>query len=171
MLSWSNALHLLRECGLDESRIAHSVGVSKAAFELACAIKRKNPDAPCNPEKVRIGALLHDIGRSRPGDHELNSVAVLRERGLDDLAGIVMHGTLYEASILRNQPNREYLPASLENKIVAWADTRFRLSPVTIEERIAEVEKRRAGEEEKIAALRMARERYMALERELMGLR
>jgi putative nucleotidyltransferase with HDIG domain len=170
MIDESGALALLRRHGMDEVRVRHSQGVAMFAYRLAARIRRRHPELPLDPAKVKAAALLHDIGRTRDGPHEANSVAILREEGLGDLADIVMHGSYYEIQKLRGQDDPSLLPSSLEHKIVAYADTRFRLNVVSVAERMAEIVKRRAADREKVESVRMALPRYQALERELMEL-
>ncbi|MBD3391892.1 MAG: HD domain-containing protein [Chitinivibrionales bacterium] len=171
MISPEQGVELLEKHGISERRIRHSLGVAEIAHGLAVEIASRNPGINVNPEKVRIAALLHDIGRSRKaGDHVLNSIAILREEGLDDLAEIVMHGSAYEEALLRGIDDPSLLPDSTENKIVAYADTRFRLSGITMQERLAEAAQRRADKPDKIKAIDMARPRYQALEEELRAL-
>ena len=161
---------LLDKYGLPPECLAHCRGVSRIAYETAVTIRRHNPGLNIDVNKVKLAGLLHDIGRSQPGDHECNSVGILHDEGEHELAEIVMHGTLYEAYQLRGQERPELLPRSVENKIVAYADTRFRLSPMTLEERIAEIRIRRADDRGKIQSLRKAVPRLQALTREIESL-
>lgn len=168
--NYDQALKLLRTRGMSKKRIAHSIGVADTARDLARRIARRHPALPLNAEKVRVAALLHDIGRTREGDHELNSVKILREEGLEDLAAIVMHGTFYEIQRLRGIEDPRLIPQSLENKLVAYADARFRLKPVTLKERFDDITARMAGDEEKSESVAMALKRFVSMEREIMGL-
>jgi HD superfamily phosphodiesterase len=170
IISEQQALDLLIKYEIPEDRIAHSKGVAQFAFNLASKILEKHPLLPVSPPKVKIAGLLHDIGRSQPGDHEVNSVHILRDLGLNEIACIVIHGTIYEMMKLRGEDRPELLPRTLENKIVAYADTRFRLEPITLKERIDEISVRRKDEPEKMASLTMAAPRFYALEKELQDL-
>jgi putative nucleotidyltransferase with HDIG domain len=170
LISEQQALDLLAKYKIPEDRISHSRGVAQFAFDLSSTIHSRHPELPVNPKKVRIAGLLHDIGRSRSGDHEINSIKILQEEGLNDIADIIIHGTIYEIMKLRGNDRPELLPKTLENKIVAYADARFRLEPITLKERIAEVMIRRKSEKEKTESLAMATPRYYALEKELMEL-
>ncbi len=170
MISEPEALGLLKKYGLSAKRIAHSQGVADVAFRIAKAIAARHPEHNVNPTRVRLAALFHDIGRAWEGDHVENSMAILRREMLDDLALLVTHGSAYEEAKLRGVDNPGLLPASLENRIVAYADTRFRLSLVSIEERIEEIRARRAKEPDKIKAVEMAKQQYLALEQELTAL-
>jgi putative nucleotidyltransferase with HDIG domain len=170
MLTEQSALLLLQKHNIAPDRIAHSVLVADFAYELACKIHDKHPELPVDSAKVKIAALLHDIGRGRDGDHELNSVRILEEEGLPELAAIVIHGSIYEIMKLRGRDDPGLLPRTIENKIVAYADARCKDRVVRMEERWAEIEVRRSTEREKIASLRMAKERFLAMERELLEL-
>jgi putative nucleotidyltransferase with HDIG domain len=170
MISPEQAIALLRAYALPEARIAHSIGVADFAFDLASRIKQRHPELTLDPDKVRIGGILHDIGRARPGDHEINSVAILNEEGHPEIAAIVIHGSIYEIMQIRGIDDRSLLPTTIENKIVAYADARFRLGIVTLKERTDEILSRRSGESEKVAAIQMAAPRFEELERELARL-
>jgi len=170
MITQKQALDLLYKHGLSQKRVTHSMGVASFAFDLASKIKQNHPDLPVNPEKVRLAALLHDIGRSQPGDHELNTIAILKSEGLKDLAEITIHGSIYEIMLLRGTDDPSLKPRLLENKIVAYSDARFRDHVVTMQERWAEIEQRRSGEKEKIESLHMAKSRFIEMEKELLEL-
>ncbi len=164
------ALKLLHKYNIAPQRIVHLKGVSEFAFSLAEAISKKHPELKVNSQKVKLAALLHDIGRGEPGDHEINSVTILKNEGLEELAEIVIHGSIYEIYLIRGIDDPTLLPSSIENKIVAYADTRFKDKPVSMEERWAEIEVRRGGEKEKIQSLNMAKERFRKMEKELLTL-
>ena len=170
MISEPEALLLLRKYLASERRIAHSMLVADFAYGLASRIHAAHPALPLDPAKVKIAALLHDVGRGQVGDHELNSVAILKQEGLHEIAAIVIHGTIYEIMLLRGRDDPSLLPRTIENKIVAYADARCKDRLVDMRERWAEIEVRRKDEGEKIASLRMAKERFFALESELLGL-
>ncbi len=170
LLTEQQALDLLHKYNLSESRIRHSQSVASFAFDLAKQIHTQHPSLDVNPEKVRIAGLLHDIGRSKDGDHEINSVAILKQESLEDIAAIVMHGSMYENSVLRGKADESLLPSSLENKIVAYADSRCKDAVVSLRERFAEILERRSLERTKVASLKMAQQRYCDLEKELLEL-
>jgi putative nucleotidyltransferase with HDIG domain len=169
-VSYDQGLALLRRHGLHDTLMRHSRGVAAFARELAERIALRHPEFGVDSDRVEVAALLHDIGRSRPGDHEANSVAILREEGLPELATIAMHGSYYEIMKLRGSEDVSLLPRSVENKIVAYADARFRLEPVTLQQRFDDILERRTGDPEKVRAVRMAMPRMQELERELMDL-
>ncbi|HUI93792.1 MAG TPA: HD domain-containing protein [Chitinivibrionales bacterium] len=170
MITVKQALSLFKKYDLDESHMRHSKGVAQFAFNLAAKIHKKHPSLAINPEKVRIAALLHDIGRSMQGDHEINSITLLKQEGLEEIAEIVMHGSMYEISVIRGKPDQSLLPKTVENKIVAYADARFKNRLVSLKERFKEVLKRRKLEKEKVESVKMAEKRYYEIEKEVMAL-
>jgi putative nucleotidyltransferase with HDIG domain len=170
MISFDNAVKLLEKYRMEPSRLDHSKGVSDIAFNLAKNILNKHPAIAINPDKIRIAALLHDIGRCEQGDHELNTLDILKKENLEDIASITIHGSIYEIMVLRGKDDPTLLPQTLENKIVAYADARFKDRPVTMEERWKEIEIRRSNEDDKITSLRMAKQRFFAMEKEIIDL-
>ncbi|NLE01234.1 MAG: HD domain-containing protein, partial [Fibrobacter sp.] len=155
----SDALQLLNNYKIHPDRIAHSVGVSDFAFKIAQQINQLHPELDIDPQKVKLAALLHDIGRSQPGDHELNTISILKQEGLEEIASITMHGSFYEIMKLRGEDNPSYLPKTIENKIVAYADARFKDKLLSLEERWSEIEHRRSNEPEKLRSITMAKQR------------
>ncbi|MFW6254456.1 MAG: HD domain-containing protein [Chitinivibrionales bacterium] len=168
--AFDEALGLLNKYNLTPSRIKHSIGVAKTARALARRVIRRNPQVSISPERVEIAALLHDIGRGIKGDHEANSMKILKKEGYPQLVPLVRHGTHYEARKIRGIDDPSTLPCGLENKIVAYADTRYRLAPVTLQQRLEEIRRRRGGDGEKMQALQMAMPRILALEKEVLDL-
>lgn len=164
------ALDLLNKYQLSATRIFHCQVAAEFAFDLASSIADRHPALNIDPQKIKMGALLHDIGRSQEGDHEIESVKLLEKEGHEDIAQIVMHGTAYEAFQLQGIERKDLLPKSIENKIVAYSDARCRLSVVSIEERMNEVKQRRHMDKEKIDAVNRAKDRFLALEQELSEL-
>jgi putative nucleotidyltransferase with HDIG domain len=139
---------------------------------MALRIRKNHPEIPLDPEKVRIGALLHDIGKALPGEHEINSVEILKKEGYPQIAEIVCHSYPYEILLLRGIERPEYLPTSLENKIVIYAD--YLIDPdgnsTTMEERIQEIKTRKKDQLQRMKALTLAEPRLFRLRDELEAL-
>ncbi|MFW6286698.1 MAG: HD domain-containing protein [Candidatus Sumerlaeota bacterium] len=170
MLHYQQALALLESQGLHHHLVRHCKGVSRFADQLARRIAERNPDLGVDPEKVRVAALLHDIGRARPGDHEHNSVEMLREMGHPELADIVLHGVLYESSILEDREDPSLLPETIEQKIVTYSDLRFAQEPLTLRERIEDAVERKKHHPPIAEAIARSIRRFEHLETELMAL-
>lgn len=133
------ALELLRELKVPVSVRRHSIVVAKRAYQIASKITKSKVDK----DLVLIGGLLHDIGRAKTHGfkHAIIGGRILRERGYPkELAKIcethILGGLDKEDAIKIGLPEKDYLPETIEEKIVCLADkmTAGRKS-VTIEER------------------------------------
>jgi uncharacterized protein len=133
------ALELLRKVRLPFPIRQHSINVANKAVEIANNITK----ARVNTRLVEIGGLLHDIGRSvtHGFEHALIGGRILRERGLPkELARIcethILGGLDKEDAKKVGLPGKDYLPETLEEKIVCLADKHMTGNhEVSIEER------------------------------------
>lgn len=115
---------ILIAAGCTPDVVAHCCKVSETAVAVAGRAR-----VPLDRELVRLGGLLHDIGRSKTHgiEHALAGVAIGRRLGFPDRllriierhigAGI----TATEAERL-GLPRKDYLPHAAEEKIVSYAD-------------------------------------------------
>jgi|AGTN01.1.fsa_nt_gi TIGR00295 family protein len=117
------ALALLKKYGASEDIIRHVKAVRDYALEIA----DQNPSA--DRELVNAGALLHDIGRTRGHgiDHAVVGAEILRSEGVDDsIVRIVERhvgaGLTKEDAVHLGLPPKDYLPETIEEKIVCHAD-------------------------------------------------
>jgi uncharacterized protein len=148
--------------------IRHEMAVSRKALKMAYAVV----DHPVNLELVKIGALVHDIGRcvTHKLDHGIVGGEIIRELGFcDKLARIaechVLAGITKEEAIEIGLPAKDYLPKTIEEKIVCLADKYFSgTEQVSIEERFLSWEMRWG----KTNFLMAQRERALQLEREVL---
>ncbi|MEM3401807.1 MAG: TIGR00295 family protein [Candidatus Hadarchaeales archaeon] len=121
-----DAILLLKKVGCSIEVIHHSLAVEKIAVEVAEKIK--NNGKQVDVEKVRIGALLHDIGRAKTHDifHGVVGEKILRDLDLDEFARFA--SCHIGAGIPRPEakklglPPKDFLPETLEEKIVAYSD-------------------------------------------------
>ncbi len=121
------ALQLLRDSGCRDNVVRHVEAVSGLAVEIAQACKDKGLNV--DVELVEIGALLHDIGRSRTHSvhHAVAGAEIARSLCLPDaLVSIIKRHvgggiTAREATKL-GWPRDVYMPQTLEEKIVSYAD-------------------------------------------------
>ena len=121
------ALNLLRKTGCSRKVVEHCVRVSQFAVQIAKSCRKKGIDV--NVEMVRIGALLHDIGRARTHtvDHGIIGAQIARELRLpNSLVKIIENhvGSGIDENEARKLgwPIKSYIPESLEERIVAYAD-------------------------------------------------
>lgn len=127
MISPSDALALLEEAGCAANVIRHCQVVSKTAVEIAVAYRDSGKDVDL--EVVEVGALLHDIGRCRTHGirHALEGVSIAEELGLDPriiriIRNHIGAGITCQEALLLGLPEDDYLPVSIEEKIVSHAD-------------------------------------------------
>jgi len=125
--SKEQALLLLRRSGCSRNVIRHCEAVAGRAIEIARTCKEKGLDV--NLELVEIGALLHDIGRSKTHSvhHAIIGAEIAKAYGLSEpvISIIKRHVgggiTTNEARKL-GWPKGIYVPRTLEEKIVSYAD-------------------------------------------------
>lgn len=120
-------VELLREAGCSSEVIEHARKVQHLAVVIATRLQQQGIDVDL--AVVKIGALLHDIGRSETHGigHIPAGVRLAKKYGLSEkvIRVIERHGG---AGIGRDEaeklglPPGEYVPQSIEEKIVAHAD-------------------------------------------------
>jgi len=133
------ALDLLRRLKIPLSVRRHSEKVAEKALEIAEKITKTNVDK----NLIEIGALLHDVGRTKTHGfrHALIGGKILRERGFSiKLARIcethILGGLDKEDAKRVGLPEKDYLPKTLEEKIICLADKHMAgTREVTIKER------------------------------------
>lgn len=121
------ALRLLSQVGCSRSVIKHCRAVAALATEIAEACKRKGVNV--DVKLVEIGALLHDIGRSKTHSvhHAMAGVKIARSLDLPEpIVSIIEHHvgggiSVEEAKRIGWHP-KSYVPQTLEEKIVSYAD-------------------------------------------------
>ncbi|ADC70074.1 metal dependent phosphohydrolase [Methanocaldococcus sp. FS406-22] len=146
-MEFEKALSILKNL-CPENVVEHCIAVSEYAYELALAIKNNGHNVDI--ELVRLGGLLHDIGRSKTHgiDHGVVGAEILRELGFDEKLALIAErhigaGITKEEAIELGLPPKDYLPITLEEKIVAHADNLiFGTKRVEINEVIKKFEKR-----------------------------
>ena len=115
-------IDLLKIAGCSKEVINHCIAVRDIAVKIA-----KKADA--NIELVEAGSLLHDIGRSKTHGihHAIEGVKIAKKLDLDEsiIKIIECHigaGLLSEDTKKLGLPVKDYIPVSLEEKIVCHAD-------------------------------------------------
>ncbi|MHA1730330.1 MAG: HDIG domain-containing metalloprotein [Promethearchaeota archaeon] len=129
--SRNEARNLMRGLGIPKNIILHTTAVAKCALSMAEKIYEVN----LNYKLVEVGGILHDIGRSQTHglEHAMVGGEMLRNLGFDDsLARIcethVLGGLTKEETIEAGLPvkfQRDYLPETIEEKLVCLADKYF----------------------------------------------
>lgn len=159
--SRDECLDLLRECGCNDRVIAHCKAVSALAVKIA---RRCGGDV----KLVEVGGLLHDLGRCKAHTiaHAVEGAKIARERKLpqalvDIIERHIGAGISKEEAKELGLPEKDYIPLTLEEKIVSHSDNLMSgIERTSINEAVADLT--REGQAQ--AALRM-----LALHRELSG--
>ena len=128
MIPDENAALLLHEkYGSDERIVTHCQTVAKIALLLAKALATKNVDV--DERAILAGALLHDIGRSRTQtvQHGYVGAELLRAEGVDEVVLEIVRkhvgaGISKEEALSLGFPNGDYVPRTLEEKVVCFSD-------------------------------------------------
>jgi uncharacterized protein len=121
------ALQFLIESGCRENVIRHVEAVSALAVEIAVACRKKGFSVDLR--LVEIGGLMHDIGRAKTHSvhHAVLGADIAKSLGLPEpvISIIKRHVgggiTTREAQKL-GWPKDVYVPLTLEEKIVSYAD-------------------------------------------------
>lgn len=154
---------LLWDSGCKKRVVVHCATVRAVAEEIARGIPEADMDT------VIAGALLHDIGRSRDHSimHAYIGAAIVRDYGLPDVLSDIVRkhtGAGLDDIDVREMglPPGDYMPRTIEEKIVAHADNLVSDNRVVTHDH--SVEKLRSKGAERGA------ERIEALHRELSGI-
>jgi uncharacterized protein (TIGR00295 family) len=122
MLTKNEAIGLLKKYGADKRLMDHLWAVHDYAMEIAEKVD-------CDRELVEVGSLLHDIGRTRSHgiDHAIIGAGILRKEGVDDKVVKIVErhigaGLTPDEAERLGLPPRDYVPKSIEEKIVCHAD-------------------------------------------------
>lgn len=134
----SEALSLLAKAGCSRSVIEHCKTVSKFAVKVGREFDKEG--VKVNVQLVEVGALLHDIGRSKTHtvDHALVGAQIAQSLGLPNAVVKIIErhaggGIPKEEAKQLGWPIKDYLPETREEKIVCYADKRVeRLRTVPI---------------------------------------
>ena len=115
-------LDLLKKSGCSEEVIRHCKAVRNVAVRIG---KKANADV----DLIEASALLHDIGRSKTHGikHAINGAKIAKKLGLSDeiIKIIEKHigaGLSEDHAKKLGLPAKNYLPETLEEKIVCHAD-------------------------------------------------
>ena len=122
----SQCIEILKTYNIELNIIQHSIRVCEIASLIAKNIINNGNEIDL--AMVKAGALLHDIGRAKIHDitHGYEGGNILRELGYPKLALIaerhVIGGISKRLSRHYKLPNRNYIPRSLEEIVVCYAD-------------------------------------------------
>ena len=126
MFGRKEALRALQEAGCSREVIQHCLAVERISLRFARRIRANGHKLDLRP--VSLGALLHDIGRARTHGirHGVEGAKILRGLGLSKFARFAERhlGAGIPAGEARELglPARDFMPRTLEEKVVTYAD-------------------------------------------------
>lgn len=106
--------------------IQHVLAVEDVSLDIAKKILGNGHDVDLN--LVSVGAIIHDIGRSKTHDvtHGVEGSNILKSIGLEKLVGFterhIGSGIPAEEARKIGLPYRDFMPKTLEEKIVCYSD-------------------------------------------------
>ncbi len=126
--SREQALQLLNESQCSTQVIKHCEAVAKLAVETAQTLNEKGRNVEV--QLVEIGALLHDIGRSKTHSvhHAIAGAEIAKRAGLPTSVVSIIKRHVgggidsKDAGKLGWPTNDIYIPITIEEKIVSYAD-------------------------------------------------
>ncbi len=126
--SREQAIHFLYDSGCSARVMRHCEAVAKLAVETAEILQKKGLDV--DVALVEIGALLHDVGRSKTHtvNHAIVGAEIVKSAGLPKAVVSILKRhvgggiTAGEAKELGWPVDDVYVPSTLEEKIVSYAD-------------------------------------------------
>ncbi len=106
----------------------HCITVAELALKIAEQIKENGRELDI--ESIKFGALLHDIGRAITNDpfqHFIESAKILRNAGFDEKIVRIAErhfsaGLSKDDALKLGLEAKDYIPETLEEKIVSFAD-------------------------------------------------
>lgn len=120
-------IEILKKTGCSKIVINHCIVVTELALKIAKKFIENKKEVNIN--LVETGALLHDIGRSKTHgiQHAIEGVIIAKELKINQkIINIIERhigaGVSKKEAIKIGLPPKEYIPNSLEEKIVAHSD-------------------------------------------------
>jgi len=120
-------MDILQKQNVPENIIKHCLKVAEMSMDIARKLEDEKGIA-VNRSLLRAAAMLHDITKSKPGDHVLSGTKFLKNHGFNAVSEIVRTHGLYHLPEIR--------PDTIEQKILFYADKRV------IDDRIVSLDER-----------------------------
>jgi uncharacterized protein len=167
--SRQKAIELLRQSGCPPRIVQHCKTVSEFAVHIAKILQKKGYKV--NVDLVEIGALLHDIGRSKTHgvDHAIIGARIAESYSLPEsvIRIIERHvgaGIPQDEAEKLGWPKRSYMPQTLEERIVNYADKLIEGSHrVSIERTMADFSRKMGKAHPAIGRLKVLDEEFRSL--------
>ncbi len=132
-LTEDEAIRLLKKYSTNQESFKRVLAHARAVQKVALRIAKGIPDIDIN--YIKIGSLLHDIGRfqaKKTETHGIVGAEILRKEGLSEYATIAerhLGAGISKQDIEEQQiglPLKDYMPLTKEEKIITHADNLIR---------------------------------------------
>src|SRR3989338_9183253 len=121
-------VELLRRNNVPDNIIAHTTKVCEFSLKVCDVLEKRGIQV--NKELVAAAALLHDIKKLEPGEHEIEGAKYIESLGYPKV------GVLIKKHGLKHSFDKEFIPATWEEKIIFYSDKRVKNDKVvSIDER------------------------------------
>ena len=124
--SREECLKILKENNVPENVVRHSLKVAELALDIAKRLKARGINVDIS--LLEAAAILHDIMRSKKGDHAIEGARFIKGIGYEKVAETAKAHGLYNLPKIK--------PETTEQKILFYADKRI------IEDRIVSLKER-----------------------------
>ena len=126
-MNLKESINLLKKAGCSKDVVEHCLAVFGFAMYLAAKMLINGHEIDI--DTVALGSLLHDIGRSvtHSIEHAYIGADMLRKQGIDEKIVRVVErhigaGITPDEAKKLGLPQRNYVPETLEEKVVCYAD-------------------------------------------------
>src|SRR3989338_2796142 len=121
-------LKILKDNNVPDNIIAHTKKVCEFSLKVCGVLEERG--IKVNRKLVAAAALLHDIKKLKPGDHEIEGANYISSLGYPEVGNLIKkHG-------LKHSFTDEFIPKTWEEKIIFYSDKRVKNDKVvSIDER------------------------------------
>lgn len=147
MISSEQAVEILEKYGKKSAWTKHCFAVADLTLKAGLILKRYRP---IDCDFLWSAALLHDIGRYKTHDpiiHGIEGYKLLIKMGHEKEANIcashILFGLKAEEAVLFGLPNRDFIPQTIEEKLIPLVDFMIEYDrPTTLDKRFLSLRKR-----------------------------
>ena len=128
-------IELLRKNNVPDNIIAHTKKVCEFSLKVCDVLEERK--IKVNRNLVATAALLHDIKKLDPGEHEVEGAKMISNLGYPEVGNLIKkHG-------LKNSFKKEFEPVTWEEKIIFYSDKRVKNDKiVSLDERFKYIKER-----------------------------
>lgn len=143
----AEAVKILEKSGCHEKVVLHCEAVAKFATVITKRLQERG--VKVDADLVQAGALLHDLGRSKSQeiDHAVQGARLAKELGLDPrIVNIIERhigaGIPADEAVKLGLPRKDYIPETIEEKVVCHADNMVNFKRHNVEVTIEKYERK-----------------------------